>query len=349
MKYLFILGRNIPLSIQEVFSFLKRKGIKVLESKENKNALLVDVDKKLQDNSIEFLGGVIAIGEVINEPGKQELYFGTSNKLNYVIWDFSDKTPEFSDYLKKRFRKEKLKATEKKLSKEMSSQSGEKYGVVASKLINEQYFVFDDYFGRITQKCDYKKLEKRDMKKPVRRSELSISPRLSKIMINLSEVKENGTLLDAFCGIGVILSEALLQNLEVIGIDIDKDAIEGAKENLHWLKAPSAKYKLINGNSKKVSISNVDVLVSEPDLGEMRKKSPTEDFEKLIIGVMNNLKKNISGKIVFTAPNFQTHKERISCNIENILSKTGLKLVKGPFTDYRKGQIVGRDIFVLSK
>jgi hypothetical protein len=37
------------------------------------------------------------------------------------------------------------------------------------------------------------------MQKPIRREELAISPRLAKILINLSGAKKNNLLLDPFC------------------------------------------------------------------------------------------------------------------------------------------------------
>jgi len=348
MKYLFILGRNIPLSIAEVFSFFNRSGIKILNHKIVNNGLLVEVDKKIDNKAIDFLGGVISIGEIIgkNEPELEsvDLYHGFNNKMSYILWNFTDSEDafnQFSDYLKRRFRDEKLKAVEHRDPR-------------SSKKIDEEYFVFEDSFGRIIQKCDYKELEERDMKKPVRRQELSISPRLAKIMINLSEVKAKGKLLDAFCGIGVILSEALLQGLEVVGIDVDKNAIEGAKKNIEWLGI-KRNYKLINGDSRRVNIPKMDAMASEPDLGEILKKSQKEEnaretlekFEKLMVGVLNNLRKNISGKIVFSAPNIKTHNGRMGCDINRIISRTGLQLTAGPFSDLREGQIVGRDIYVL--
>ena len=84
------------------------------------------------------------------------------------------------------------------------------------------------------------------MEKPFRREELAISPRLAKIIINLSEVKTKGKIIDPFCGIGVILFEGLLKNLNVTGIDIDKNAIEGAEQNLEWGKFSNKNYKLAN-------------------------------------------------------------------------------------------------------
>lgn len=335
MRYLFVLGRNIELSLAEVLNFLKRFDNPAKKYTKRKNAILVEVNNKLGDNAIDKLGGVIAIGEVLDLE-KSVLYYGSKNSFNYIIWDFSDKTEKYIGYLKERFREEKLKATRK-----LRERKG-------FKTIDEQYFVFDDYFGRITQSCDYEELEKRDMKKPVRREALAISPRLSKIMINLSQTKKN--LVDPFCGIGGVLFEALLQELEVIGIEIDPHAINGAKKNLEWGKFPKEKYQLITGNSKTVKIKDSEVIVTEPDLGRLVRKSPKQkdidltmkNFENLMVGVLNNLKRRISGRMVFTSPHIKR-----GCNINYILSKTGLKLVEGPFLEFREGKIGGRAIFVL--
>jgi len=324
------------------------------------NAILIDLKNPIKENLIDRFGGVIAIGEIIcgvEEMEKTEIYFGKKNKLNYVVWNFSNKTFKIEKYLKKRFRSEKLKATQKKISEDMILQSGKKVkNLSSSRLIDEQYFVFNNYFGKIIQKSNYEEIEKRDMKKPVRREKLSISPRLAKIMINLSQVKPGEKLVDCFCGIGVILQEALLQRIKIIGIDKDKKAIEGAKRNLQW--AGFKNYKLINFDSKKVEIEKVEALVSEPDLGKILKKMPTKeeaqqslrDYESLMIEVLNNLKNKISGRLVFTAPLIKNFKKRIFCNVEKILNLTGLKLVKGfPISEFRKNQVVGRQIFVLRK
>jgi tRNA G10 N-methylase Trm11 len=218
------------------------------------------------------------------------------------------------------------------------------------------------FFGKITQFCDYEQIEKRDMEKPVRRQELAISPRLAKIMINLSEIKKGETLLDPFCGIGVILEEALLQGIKTIGIDKDKEAVSGAMKNMQWCGFKKENYTFINGNSEKIFPGKCNVIVTEPSLGDILKKIPTpkeaqdslRDFESLIIKVLNNMKNNVSGKIVFTSPFIRTHRGRVSCDAEFILGKTGLKMskIKGvdfPIEEFRENQIVGREIFVLEK
>ncbi len=366
MKYLFILGRNVDLSVAELKSFFEKEKINYKIISIVSNGVLLETAKNIDSGIIEKLGGTISIGEVIAEGNseqifkeldKQNLYSGTSNKLNYVIYDFNSKI--FDDvhlYLKHRFKEEKMKATEKKLTGNIKLQSGEFVPNIASNLIQEQFFIFENNFGRIIGSCNYEKIEKRDMGKPVRRESLSISPRLAKILINLSQAKEDETLLDPFCGIGTILQEALLQKIKVIGVDRDKTAVDSAKMNLKWFNFSDKDYKLINEDSSKIKIQNVDAVATEPDLGELQKKIPNEEkakqiisiFEKLMINVIKNLKKNVKGKIVFTAPLVKTKSTKISPDFKKIASQTGMKIARGfPIDEFREDSIVGRSILVL--
>jgi len=368
MKYLFILGRNPELSSAELFSYFEKEQNKVIAHVKEKNAILFDLEEPIEGNMIEALGGTIAIGKVLAEGNwinlvkkleAQEIYYGTSNKLNYCVWDFSkdDLKEKISDYLKKRFRQEKLKATEKNLNGFMELQEGGRVRIAKGK-IDEEYFVFNDCFGKIIEKSDYRVIEERDMTKPERREALAISPRLAKIMIHLSQVKEGETLLDPFCGIGVILSEALYQGIKVVGVDIDENAINGAIKNLGWANFNKENYKLLVGDSTETKIGKINVLVSEPDLGAVLKKASNKksamktifEFENLISKVINNFKNEINGRVVFTAPLIKTSQNaRVSCDITKIIEKTRLKLIKGPIQEYRKESIVGREIFVLCK
>lgn len=366
MKYLFILGRNIALSIEEIKSFFRRSGLNFRQIGLYENGLLVETNFNLPKGTVENLGGTISIGEVIatgkineikKELDKKNLYNVKGNKLNYVLHDFDGKdTEDISAYLKSRFKEDRLKATEKKPTGNIHLQSGGVIRKTSSNLIDEEYFVFGNNFGRMVEKSDYEKIEERDMKKPVRRNELSISPRLAKIMINLSEVKEGKILLDPFCGIGVVLEEALLQGINVIGIDKDKNAIADARTNLKWFGFNEGQYRLMNDDSSKVKINKVSGIATEPELGELQKSAPDvnkakqiiNNFEERIIKVLNNLKQNVDGRIVFTAPLILTGRERISCNIIRIAQQTGLVLITS-IPEFRESSIVGRMIAVMSK
>ncbi len=374
MKYLFILGRNPELSVAEILSYLEKIGNKVVDFSVVNNGMLLEVRQKINPLLVKNLGGTISIGEIIskgksegilNELEKKELYSGTKNNFNYCVWDFGENEfyDEIVEYLKQRFRSEKLKPTLKNLTGSLDLQSGERVFISGSDLIDIEFFVFsdenEDYFGKIISKTNFKEIEKRDIEKPVRREALAISPRLAKIMINLSLVEENEILVDPFCGIGVVLQEALLQDIKVIGIDKDKTAIEGAAQNLKWAKFNPKSYTLINNDSSKVSIPKANVIVSEPDLGQILKKMPTKErakdilnyYENLIIKVINNLKGKISGRIVLTAPFILVNKnERIGADFVKIAEKTQFTINEYfPIADYRKNQIVGRQIIVLQK
>jgi len=371
MKYIFILGRNIDLSLAEIKAYFEKEGGAARVHKVIKNSALIELDSEVKANIVEKLGGTILIaeilesgsaGDLIDNLKNHELYFGTSNKLNYCVWDFeeSEESASVAEYLKARFKEEKLKATQKRLPATITLQDETEVPNISSSLIEEQYVIFPGneviHFARMIQRCNYEEIEKRDMNKPVRREELSISPRLAKILINLSGAKGGETLIDPFCGIGVILSEALLQNINVIGIDRDAGAIKGARENLKWFKFSPNSYTLKNDDSTKVNIAKANAIATEPDLGQILKKIPTEDkardtlrnFEKLMIGVINNLKGSTSGKIAFTAPHIRTIKKRIGCDIERILGRTEYKLEEGfPIVEFKRNQVVGRQIFVL--
>ncbi len=378
MKYLFILGRNIELSVAELKAFFRKNDLKFEQLGLMGNGLLVESSAKLEKGTIAKLGGVVSIGEVLasgdaeeifSQLDKIELYRGKGNKMNYVIHDFSGRDSqafgEIESYLKQRFKKEKIKATEKKLTGNIKLQGGESVGKVSSKLIGEEFFVFssrgENYFGRILESSDYNKIEKRDMGKPVRRNELAISPRLAKILINLSELKKGETLLDPFCGIGVVLQEALLQKIKVVGVDVDKSAIAGARENLKFFGFEQKDYKLIKGDSSEIRLNEkISGIATEPDLGELQKKVPSENeakkivegFEKLMTGVLKNLKGDLRdrGKVAFTAPLIFTgnKKKRVGCDFEKIAGAAGLKILEN-ISEFRKGQVVGRSVVVLGK
>ncbi len=367
MKYLFILGRNIELSIAEVKAFFRKNNLDFKQIGLFDNGLLVETNKKFERGTVEKFGGVISIGEVLasgtgknifDELEKKIIYYSEDNKLNYVLYNFNGK--DFSDvlfYLKQKLKKEGLKATEKKLTGNIKLQDGEFVPNVSSKNIDEQYFIFEDNFGRIIEKIDYEQIEERDMKKPIRRNELSISPRLAKILINLSEVKDEEVILDPFCGIGVILEEALLQKIKAVGIDKDKKAVEDARKNLGWFGFERDQYKILNEDSSVARISKVNGVATEPELGKLQKNNPSKEeankiknnFEELIIKTLKNLKSYVNGKIVFTAPLIFTGRGQISCDFKKISSATKLKIVEGPINEFRKDSIIGRSIIVLER
>jgi len=383
MKYFFVLGRNPILSKAEIFSYFEKENISLKESSLKSNGLVVDVDKEVNlKEMMRELGGTIAVGKVLfsgnienlkKEIKNKPIYFGRENKVIYSLLDYAREeiSSEVLDAMKDNFSKERLKARYKGVSGTIKMQTGEVTQGSPEKIMlrDMNYFLFEDNklnFGYLEESYDSAEAEKKDMEKPYRRESLAISPRLARILINLSQVKRKGLLLDPFCGIGVIVSEALLDDINIIGVDIDKDATESAKKNIEWLRN---KYKLesksiiINKDSREVRIDKADGIATEPSLGELMTRNPQREkaqqiintFENLMIEVLNNVKKGLKrdSKIAFSAPLIKSQSGRVSCNVERICEETGfsvynLKDITFPIREFRPDQIVGRDIFVLN-
>lgn len=361
MKLFFILGRNPALSHLEVISYLEAREIKFKEVLFEENLLVLDFPNS-DDLDIQKLGGVIKIGKITFE-SKSEAEFEKfldkediipSEKFSYSI--FGNMEP---DLLKEKFKREKRKAVIKHGREDIKFQ-----GNIINRLPKSDYslFLFQDekskqiYFGITTKEYDYTEVERRDMEKPIRRESLAISPRLSKILINLSKVKEGQKLLDPFCGIGAILQEALVEGINCWGIDKDKQAIEDARKNIDWLKENykiNARITFQNTDSRNAPDNQFDGIATETPLGVLLKKKPTErdareiieNFENLIIPILQRLKdvKRDKAKIAITFPAIKSFR----VNIQRVMGESGLKVIHGPILESRPDQFISREILVL--
>ena len=139
--------------------------------------------------------------------------------------------------------------------------------------------------------------QKRDIYKPNQRKIFGMPPRLAKIMVNLAGCTEGKTLLDAFCGVGTVLQEALLIKAKVVGTDINTWCIKAAEDNLEWLtreyELQNVDHRVVQSNASFLSIKigkeNIDCIVSEPDLGPALRQIPTTPYAKKIIDKLTPL------------------------------------------------------------
>ncbi|HTY74434.1 MAG TPA: methyltransferase domain-containing protein [Candidatus Nanoarchaeia archaeon] len=132
--------------------------------------------------------------------------------------------------------------------------------------------------------------QKRDLDKPAQRKIFGISPRVAKIMVNLTRCTPGKVFLDPFCGVGTLLMEALLARAKVVGVDINRWCIESAKSNLNWLKheysLADADYVVLQGDVRKLSSkigNDIDCIATEPDLGPALREIPTTQYAQKII------------------------------------------------------------------
>jgi len=363
-KYFFILGRNPELSKAELYSYLEARSIKSNLIFQDENILVLEFEKDIILNIQEF-GGLLKLGKIqfegnINEfekfLEKNELI--EKDKFTYSILGNGEE-----GYLIQKFKEEKRKAIIRHGRKGIKMQGGRDIVLIPNAEV--EFFFHEDkkitYFGIVEQDYSYEEIKKRDMQKPVRRESLAISPRLAKILINLSQVKEKGLLLDPFCGVGGILQEGIIKNIRVFGSDIDTKAIENAKRNFKWIEQEfkiKGEYQFQQGDSRNLKNLQCDGIATEPQLGEViREKLPQEraqffiqKFQAEIIPILQRLRqiKKSNAKIAITFPVIKG----ISPNLDEIEKKTDLKVyklrdIKFPIKESRPDQFVSREIVVL--
>ena len=368
MKQFLILGRNPALSRAEILSYLEAQKIIAKEILYERNTLILELKEKLD---IQHLGGTIKSGEIIFEKQKELEEFLKKNELvqadKFTYAFYGTHTDEDRAIIQDKFKQERKKAMLKHGRKNIRFQNKD-----TSTLPDADFSFFlhrpkgsrdELYFGKITDEYDYTGVKNRDMKKPERREALSISPRLSKILINLSQAKSGQLLLDPFCGIGGVLIEAIVRDINVYGVDRDKKAVHQAKQNLRWLEKNykiNASWRVLNEDSRKLPNIKVDAIATETPLtpsGEPLRKKPSnaeaqkmmKNFEKMIIPILKKIKeaKNPGAKIAITFPRIREFTPDLSI----VNNETGLNLYKlrgrtVQIEESRPGQFISREVLV---
>ncbi len=229
--------------------------------------------------------------------------------------------------------------------------------------------------------------QKRDLEKPVQRKIFGISPRIAKIMVNLSQCTEGKVFLDPFCGVGNILQEALLAKAKVIGVDINRWCVEAAQTNLEWLtdeySLKDADYELLQLDTRqltsKIRHEEVDCIATEPDLGPALRELPTTPYAEKIVDNLRPLFEDFlseayeilreSGILVIVTPYVKTRSGKpVRMNIQEIATNAGFQPVKpyhkpffgenkpvpplseaSSFIDVDERHLIGREISIFQK
>ena len=134
-----------------------------------------------------------------------------------------------------------------------------------------QFFI-DDKISHITKliwKSEKGRFKEREpMMKPAFHP-TGLKPKLARLLVNLSRVREKETLLDSFCGTSSTLIEAALIGMKTVGVDMDKKMINASKANLDFYHIKD--YKLIEGNAlqleKNFIPNSVDAIATDPPYG----------------------------------------------------------------------------------
>jgi len=215
-----------------------------------------------------------------------------------------------------------------------------------------------------------------DESRPVRFFTHGTSIKVARSMVFLSKVKERDLLIDPFCGTGTILIIGLLRNCQVIGIDIDRNCINAAKENIEVLRKKGhvntdSHWELYNADVKELSKllkKKADAIVTEPYLGPFLKRLPTyekgkdimKELERLYKQAFEEFEKAIKkgGRVVFVIPEYNYRKKGIIApDINKIIGDTSFKLqtrssyfnVSLPIKIGRKHNVISRRLLITEK
>jgi len=193
---------------------------------------------------------------------------------------------------------------------------------------------------------DSASMRERGTRKPTPHSDISMSPRLARVLLNLSGLRKGQTVLDPFCGSGTILAEAFVLSMRCLGLDAKINRVRDARENLGWLvgSVKDKGYDIRVGDARALphilQRSKVDAVVTEPLLLpriEARPKTSTatdlinhagEVYGDALASMVEVLRPG--GRIVVVVPVIQTMDgEEVSMTLEG--RQLGLKLFQpGP-------------------
>ena len=137
---------------------------------------------------------------------------------------------------------------------------------------------------------------RRDQERPKRDARVGmLPPKLAQIIINLAagELCE-GTILDPFCGTGVILQEALLDGFNVYGTDLEARMIDYSRANVTWLEERSRHpgnftLEKADASRAKWQAAQFDVIASETYLGKPLSSLPTPSELAKVVGPVDQL------------------------------------------------------------
>jgi tRNA G10 N-methylase Trm11 len=119
---------------------------------------------------------------------------------------------------------------------------------------------------------DSASMRRRGTSKPAPHSDIALSPRLARTLVNLAGLQHGQTVLDPFCGSGTILTEAYGMSIRCLGLDASASRVQEARENLRWsVGGVSDKgYDIRKGDARDLPRmlrgTKVDAIVTEPVL-----------------------------------------------------------------------------------
>jgi len=208
----------------------------------------------------------------------------------------------------------------------------------------------------------------RDQMRPKRDARVGmLPPKLAQIIINLSKPSNQSTILDPFCGTGVILQEAFRIGYNVCGTDIDDRMTEYSEANLTWFSnGVRGPWKIAVGDATTYTwkaLGSFDTIAAETYLGRPFASTPDRStLDKVIQDVDIIHKKffinvarqtNTGFRMCVAVPAWKTKNGFLHLPVLDSLEKLGYTRQSFVHADnqeliyHRPDQVVGRELVVI--
>jgi len=372
MKYLFFLSKeDIELAKKEIFVLLDSYGV-FYDYFVDYNLLIVDMaqDLKLINILANRLAYTKAIYRYLNFFTNDGIEFSNSSMISKFLLSFE--TPDFvkegffdfENYVRYKFRKieilpyyknnfcfrksslvsnSKFTLSEKefsdkvyeRLNLEMNVSGRDEKIVVKLKNseTNFELFILKDisYFCVLIKKIE-QNFNSRNTKYLPAKIPISLKPKLSRVMVNLTGVVD-GVLYDPFCGIGGFLIEGGLVGLKIVGSDISFEMVESTKINLDYFSLSAIELFVKDALEANYKCEGI---VCDLPYGKNTKK--VENLERLSLDFLKNIY-DYTNCLVIGSPDF--------LKLEKLIEKTKWKI---DFSfDYYLHKNLSKNIFRLVK
>ena len=375
MNYLMVLGREPKISLAELEALFSSSKVKQVAP----NLAIVTAHSV----SLDRLGGTIKAGQIIDTPIQDYLSKLPAGKITLGISDYSEhanprKTWElalkYKNLLKRHGRNVRLVPNGK--SAVLTSATSH-HNQLGEKTNHIEIIKFSKYTAISIGTQNITAYAKRDQARPARDAFVGmLPPKLAQILINLATCgAKDGTVLDPFCGTGVILQESVLMGYSAYGTDLSEKMIDYSKKNLDWITGRTPKLQKSDAPKLRLEAGDatdhkwqmpVDFVASEIYLGHPLSNPPAEvklrelqgDAKNLLTAFLKNLGEQIpSGtQLALATPAWKRPDGSYSeVNILDVIDKLGYNAIKYRYASYddllyyREDQIVARQIIVLRK
>jgi len=376
MTFLLVLGRKPKISLAELEAIFSSNNVKQIAP----NLAIVTT----HSIPLERLGGTIKAAQILDAPIQDYLAKLPAGKITLGISDYSNhanprKTWElalkYKNTLRRHGRSVRLVPNGKS---PILTSAASHHNQLGEKTNHIEIVKYGKYTATSIGTQNITAYAKRDQARPARDAFVGmLPPKLAQILINLATAgAKTGTILDPFCGTGVILQEAALLNYSAYGTDLSEKMINYSRKNLNWLtdrtprlqKTTAPKLYLEPGDATnhQWKLTRPNFIASEIYLGQPLSSPPSDiklktlqqDTKALLFNFLRNITPQISKdtQLALAIPAWKRPSGLYSgVDILDEIDKLGYNEIKYHYAShddllyFREDQIVARQIIVLRK